>query len=223
MVGINDQKINDLDGIPLPDNFMVNRQSDIATPFLEKELLGDVQIIYNVAPEHKFFYAFLYKSPQQLMDNLNKTADEIDIVWTFGVILYGMLSNNEHPFEGLKEQILDQNDSYRNNKILQLSLHYKIYVDNHGQIWGKGQTLRKNLQKKIEFFLKNGDELPIPYDNVMPTDLLCDNDDADDQYVCINEYEPLINLTKQCLQTYKDKRILMSDLRKQLEEITCEK
>uniref|UniRef100_A0A183BX20 SARAH domain-containing protein n=1 Tax=Globodera pallida TaxID=36090 RepID=A0A183BX20_GLOPA len=156
-----EHKINDLDGIPLPDNFMVNRQSDIATPFLEKELLGDVQIIYNVAPEHKFFYAFLYKSPQQLMDNLNKTADEIDIVWTFG--------------------------------------------------------------KKIEFFLKNGDELPIPYDNVMPTDLLCDNDEADDQYVCINEYEPLINLTKQCLQTYKDKRILMSDLRKQLEEITCEK
>uniref|UniRef100_A0A183CD01 Protein kinase domain-containing protein n=1 Tax=Globodera pallida TaxID=36090 RepID=A0A183CD01_GLOPA len=123
---------------------MVNRQSNITTPFLEKELLGDVQIIYNVAPEHKFFYAFLFKSPQQLMDNLNKTADEVDIVWTFGVILYGMLTNNEHPFE-------------------------------------------------------------------------------DDQYVCINEYEPLINLTKQCLQTYKDKRILMSDLRKQLEEITCEK
>uniref|UniRef100_A0A914H7S5 Protein kinase domain-containing protein n=1 Tax=Globodera rostochiensis TaxID=31243 RepID=A0A914H7S5_GLORO len=161
-VGINDQKINDLDGIPLPYNFMVNCQSDITTPFLEKQLLGDVQITYNVAPEHKFFYAFLYKSPQQIMDNLNKT-DEIDIVWTFGVILYGMLSNNEHPFENL----------------------------------------------------------PIPYDNVMPTDFSCDNDEADDQYVCINEYEPLINLTKQCLQTYKDKRILMSDLRKQLEEISC--
>ncbi|KAL3094010.1 hypothetical protein niasHT_027338 [Heterodera trifolii] len=233
--------------IPQPQNFMVHPKRHHLD---ENELVGNVRVTYGTDFFSSNFYDFYYKSPQQInnsksKDNLNKKAfEEADIVWAFGVIIYEMLTDGENPFEGLRERLVDANDPYKGIGIQKLSMHYSIYVDDEGKMWGGGKKLEEKLHEAIASLVEKGEEVPIPYEQTMPGELaICDKrreegakeeeeeeeekgeeeDEEEDEYVCVNGYEPLISLTKQCLQTYKEKRITMNELRDKLKEIAMEK